>query len=241
MWSRLGQALLSGLNLFLPPACLLCGKLLPSTSDQQYICISCQGTMPSLGDAHCILCCRPFPKATSTHLCGPCLKRPPHFSKVHAACAYQDGTKEAIHRLKYRNQVTLAKPLGEILGQAVSIAENDLLPDCIVPVPLHPSRLKDRGYNQALEIARPLAHKFQIPIDNKLLQRSRKTAQQQGLSAIERRNNLRNAFTLTASASTRKILLIDDVMTTGETVRECCRILNLGGAKDVQVAVVGRV
>jgi ComF family protein len=109
-----------------------------------------------------------------------------------------------------------------------------------VPVPLHPNRLRQRGYNQALEVARPIAQQLNVSIDTGLLQRIRKTPPQQGLSAIERRSNLRNAFDLTTTPSVRRILLVDDVMTTGETVRECCRTLRAGGVREVQVAVVGR-
>jgi ComF family protein len=112
--------------------------------------------------------------------------------------------------------------------------------DRIVPVPLHPDRLRSRGYNQSLEVARPIARQMKIPLDTTLLQRIRKTPQQQGLSATERRSNLRNAFALTSRPSELRILLIDDVMTTGETVRECSRTLIAGGVGEVQVAVVGR-
>ncbi|MDT8443776.1 MAG: ComF family protein [Desulfuromonadales bacterium] len=167
------------------------------------------------------------------------MKRPPSFSIVHAAGLYQGSLKEAVHKLKYRNQLPLAKPLGQLLGKCVAAAAS-IAPDLIIPVPLHPSRLRQRGYNQALEVARPIAQQLTVPLVTTLLQRSRNTPQQQGLSAIERRSNLRNAFTLSAEAQALKILLVDDVMTTGETVRECSRMLLSGGAKEVQVAVVGR-
>ena len=133
--------------------------------------------------------------------------------------------KDAIHQLKYRNQVNLAEPLGKPLGKSLEVAEVGFKPDCIIPVPLHPGRLKKRGYNQALEISRPLARKMQVPIDTTLLQRTLTTPPQQGLTAAERRSNLRNAFIVTTTTSARNILLVDDVMTTGETVRECCRVL----------------
>jgi ComF family protein len=153
---------------------------------------------------------------------------------------YQGSIKDAVHHLKYRNQLTLAKPLGQLLGKVIASTDNGFVPDHIIPVPLHPDRLRERGYNQALEVARPIARQLGIPIDTTLLQRSRKTQQQQGLSAAERKRNLRNAFTLAARVSKLKILLIDDVMTTGETVRECSRTLLTGGVEEVQVAVVCR-
>lgn len=152
----------------------------------------------------------------------------------------QERVKDAIHQLKYRNQVNLAEPLGKLLGKSLEVAEVGFKPDCIIPVPLHPGRLKKRGYNQALEISRPLARKMQVPIDTTLLQRTLKTPPQQGLTAAERRSNLRNAFIVTTTTSARNILLVDDVMTTGETVRECCRVLMKNNIAEVQVAVIGR-
>jgi ComF family protein len=159
---------------------------------------------------------------------------------VHVVGQYQGQIKLAIQNLKYRNQVILAKPLGNLLGEVLTSQMKEFIPHCIVPVPLHPKRLKQRGYNQALEIARTVARQTAVPLFNTLLQRIRNTPRQQGLSASERSSNLRNAFSLTSEALDLNILLIDDVMTTGETARECCRALLTGGAAEVQVAVVGR-
>ena len=240
MWTRLRQELAACVNLFLPPACLLCRQLLTTDLDAQSICRDCLADMPPLSSAHCSCCAQPFPSAASNHLCGVCLKRPPSFSIVHAAGLYQGNIKDAVHQLKYRNQITLAEPLGQILGKVIAASRSGFAADCIVPVPLHPHRLRKRGYNQALELARPISRELSIPLDTTLLQRNRKTLQQQGLSATERRSNLRNAFTLAAKTPAIKVLLVDDVMTTGETVRECCRVLIAGGVKEVQVAIIGR-
>lgn len=240
MWASLRRALSASIDLFLPPACLLCSQPLPPASEPQSFCTSCRSDLPPLGKSYCSRCAQPFNGSASKHLCGTCLKRTPAFSRVHAACSYQGSVKEAIHHLKYRDQVILAQPLGQLLLSTAEASITSFKPDCIIPVPLHTSRLRSRGYNQALEIARPLAHKLRVPLDTGLLQRTRKTRQQQGLSAIERRDNLRNAFTLTKATSARKVLLVDDVMTTGETVRECCRVLCKGGISEVQVAVIGR-
>lgn len=240
MWTRFRHELAACVDLLLPPACLLCGQLLPTGLDAQSFCHDCLTAMPPLSPAHCRCCAQPFPSATSNHLCSTCLKRPPSFSTVHAAGIYQGSIKDAVHQLKYRDQLTLAEPLGRILTKVITTAGLCFTPDCIVPVPLHPHRLRQRGYNQALEVARPISRELSVPLDTTLLQRSRKTQQQQGLSATERRSNLRNAFVLTSKAAARKILLIDDVMTTGETVRECCRTLVAGGVEDVQVAIIGR-
>lgn len=240
MWTNLHRALSAGVDLFLPAACLLCGEFLPAGFDPREFCAECQANMPPLGRSHCSCCSQPFPASSSQHLCAICLQRPPAFSIVHAACSYQELVKDAIHQLKYRNQVNLAQPLGKLLGKALEATEDGFRPDCIIPVPLHPGRLKKRGYNQALEISRPLAKKLQVPIDTTLLQRTLETQPQQGLTAVERKNNLHNAFIVTTTTSARNILLVDDVMTTGETVRECCRVLMKNKITEVQIAVIGR-
>ena len=127
-----------------------------------------------------------------------------------------------------------------ILGEVVAKAEPAKPFDCILPVPLHQHRLRARGYNQAIEIARPISHQLKLPMQTGLLQRSRRTRPQQGLSAAERKRNLRNAFTLSWQLTGARILLVDEIMTTGATVQECCRTLLRGGAREIQVAVVGR-
>ncbi len=247
MWTSCRRAVTASIDLLLPPVCLLCGKFLPTNHSVQSFCHDCLASMSPLGPAHCSRCAQPFPDSTSIHLCGNCLKRPPAFSIVHAAGLYQGGIKDAVQRLKYRNQISLAKPLGQLIGNVIEAAKADFVPDCIVPVPLHLDRLRQRGYNQALEVSRPIAKQLGITVDTGLLQRIRNTPPQQGLPAIERRSNLRNAFDLTLTLSdpsltsaAQRILLVDDVMTTGETVRECCRTLLAGGVGEVQVAVVGR-
>jgi len=238
--SRLSQALAACSEMLFPPACQLCGQLMTIKDGHADFYRSCVSGFSPLGSACCPLCAQHYPDAISRHFCGTCLQRPPPFSNVYALGQYQGHIKGAIQRLKYRNQVTLAKPLGNVLGKVLTSQMQGFNPHCIVPVPLHPNRLKQRGYNQALEIARPIARRMAVPLNIRLLQRIRNTPRQQGLSAHERSRNMRNAFSLTAEALALDILLIDDVMTTGETARECCRALLNGGAAEVQVAVVGR-
>jgi ComF family protein len=240
VWTRFYRALTASVDLLLPPACLLCGRLMTSSEGNAPFCPACLNGMPPLGSAHCPCCARPYPAATSIHLCGTCLERPPAFSVVHAAGLYQGAAKDAVHRLKYRNQLTLAKPLGQLIGRTVGQGGAGFLPHCIVPVPLHPRRLRKRGYNQALELARPLARQLKAPLETGLLQRVRHTPPQQELTAAARNGNVHRAFALTASAAQLTILLVDDVMTTGATARECSRVLRAGGAAEVRVAVFGR-
>ena len=240
MWQKFCNSLKASVDLFLPPACLLCGQRLDNSAKGPDFCETCMAGVTPLGPAHCCLCAQPFANATSSHLCGSCLKRPPGFTRVHVAGRYHGSIKDAVHRLKHCNQLVLAKPLGLILGEVVADAAHACRFDTIVPVPLHRQRLRARGYNQAVEIARPLSRQLGLPIEAGLLQRSRRSPPQQGLAADQRRRNLRQAFILAGPVAGARVLLVDDIMTTGETVRECCRILSQGGAEDIQVAVVGR-
>lgn len=240
MWTRVYEALAACLNLLLPAACLLCGRQLAGPDGEAAFCHGCQTSMLPLGPGHCRRCALPFVHAQAHHLCGACLRQPPVFTTVHTAGLYQGGIKDAVQRLKYRDQLILAAPLGRLLGTSLAAEASRFAAHCVVPVPLHPERLRQRGYNQALEIARPLARQLGVPLDVTLLQRIRRTPPQQGLTAAERRRNVRNAFALTATTLPANILLVDDVMTTGATVRECSQTLLAGGAREIQVAVVGR-
>ncbi len=241
MWGDIRQTLVSGLDLLLPPACLLCCQALRVDHNGFSLCDACMGNFHPLGPAHCSLCAQPFPgQSPDIHLCSKCLRKPPLFSTVHTLGSYQGSIKKAVQHLKYRNQLTLAKPLGLLLAEKLDDMTGDNRPDLLIPVPLHRKRLRQRGYNQAVELARPVARKLRLPLTTKLLKRIRQTPPQQGLSAEERRQNIRNAFDLTNTIQGQKILLLDDVMTTGETIRECCRILHLGGAGEIQIAVFGR-
>lgn len=241
MWQTVYKSLKASVDLLLPPVCLLCGLRLHDAADSGGFCAACMAGIAPLGAACCCLCARPFAGATASHLCGSCLQRPPGFTMVHAAGRYHGSIKDAVHRLKHCSQLALARPLGRILGEVVAGAAAGGRFDMIVPVPLHRHRLRTRGYNQAVEIARPLSRQLGLPIQAGLWQPSRRTPQQQGLSADQRSRNLRQAFTLARQVTEARILLVDDIMTTGETVRECCRMLAQGGAEEIQVAVVGRV
>lgn len=239
MWPRCQQAFTATLDLLLPPVCLLCADPLSSSSGIS-LCTSCLSKVPPLGEGHCTCCAQPFHSPASNHLCGKCLQQPPAFSSVHAAGLYQGSVRDAVHKLKYRSQLALAKPLGELISATLLAQCKEFAPDRIIPVPLHAKRLRQRGYNQSVEIARPVARSLKVPLDVKMLKRARYTPPQQGLTAKDRRKNLRNAFALTSVPRAEKVLLIDDVMTTGETLRECSRLLLEGGAQEVCVAVVGR-
>jgi len=225
------------LELLLPPSCSLCGRLLPRGSVAVF-CPGCRKHMPPLPPARCSRCALPF--ATSVpmqHLCGTCLRESnPAFATVHAAGRYEGLLRTAIGRFKYAGAVGLDRPLADLILAACDLPTVDLL----VPVPLHHDRLRRRTYNQSLLLARLLAARLQRPVAADLLRRNRATPPQQGLPADVRRRNLRGAFALAADPAGSRVLLVDDVLTTGSTARECSRVLRAGGASGVDVAVIAR-
>jgi len=143
-----------------------------------------------------------------------------------------------IRRLKFHQDLPMARLLGQSL--AASVAAARFRPDAIVPVPLHPRRLRRRGFNQSVEIARPLADRIRAPLIVDGVDRVRDTPNQAGLNRRERRRNLLNAFDVTADLREMNVAIVDDVMTTGETVRQLARALRKAGAGSIAVWVVAR-
>jgi len=174
------------------------------------------------------------------HLCQACLLEPPPFLKVETVGLYEGRLRQAVHRFKYRGEFSLDRSLGHLLASVLESSDADFRPDLLIPVPLHLNRLRERGYNQSLLLARVLGRRWRIPVCSRLLVRVLPTPPQQGLRAAERRRNIKGAFRVNASLKGEKVLLIDDVMTTGATARECSGTLLSAGAKEVCVAVIGR-
>jgi ComF family protein len=228
------------IQLFLPPSCPLCARELAGLGDAR-LCGDCREQIPPLPPSRCPLCALPFVcEDGSSHLCEPCIRNTPPFTAVAALGAYEGTLRHAVHRFKYQGQLNLDRPLGEMLAEAVRQLCEEVRPDLLVPVPLHPSRLRHRSYNQALLLARELGRKLTLPVASRLLQRCHPTPPQQGLSAKVRCHNLKGAFVLARPLAGERILLVDDVMTTGATATECTRTLLEGGGGDVAVAVLGR-
>lgn len=200
--------------------------------------------MPHLSRPWCPCCGLPFASTAAllhspTHLCAACRDREPLFDSARSAVAYDGVAASAIHLMKYQRRRLLAKPLGALL---LPLLEELGPVDGVVPVPLHVQRLREREFNQALALAQVVCRSTGRPLWWNRLERTRPTQAQVGLDAAERRRNVRQAF-LVRKADTvegRRILLIDDVMTTGSTVHECARVLKRAGAESVQVLTVAR-
>ncbi|MDX9710224.1 MAG: ComF family protein [Trichloromonas sp.] len=232
---------LSGLlDLLLPPTCAICRAEVAALSPAG-ICPNCLTQLLPLPIARCPRCALPYPtEEGGPHLCEACLRQPPDFSTVVAVGLYGDLLRESIHRFKYEQGIHLDHPLGALLAQRLGTDAPEFFPELILPVPLHPQRLRERGYNQSLLLARRLGKSLRVPTESRRLQRVRPTPPQQGLPLAARQRNLRGAFALSTPLRGEKVLLIDDVMTTGATVRECAQVLKSGGAGEIIVAVLGR-
>ena len=148
-----------------------------------------------------------------------------------------------MHALKFEGKTALARPLGDLLAEAGSAMLAVGAVDCLVPVPLHPSREAERGFNQSVLLANRVGRRWGVPVERRALRRRRPTLSQTDLDAERRRANVRGAFTLSRSAAVegRHVLLIDDVFTTGATVAECARVLLEAGASAVGVLTLARV
>lgn len=216
--------------LFLPYTCMVCNSI---GSGQQDLCELCYNDLPWLKTA-CQHCAQPLAD-TKTISCGHCIKYPPFFDRTLALFHYRLPIDQFIIRLKFRNKLLYGKLLGELFLEKLTLLDNKEKPDLILPVPLHKARLCERGFNQALEIARPIAKAMKIPIANTLAQRIRHTEAQSLIPADQRYKNIKNSFVITENLAGKYIAIIDDVMTTGHTVNELSKALRNAGAAKIDV------
>ncbi len=217
-----------GQRALLPGSCLLCA----ADAGPGLLCPPCEGELPLLPASRCPQC----GEATALgERCGTCLMTPPHFVAVVARWRYEFPVDRLIHALKYRHQTAVARWLGERMAAGLPEDEHWLL-----PMPLHPERLRERGFNQALEIARSIARQRRWPLLAEALRRERATAPQADLDQRQRQSNVRGAFACDIDLGGRPVVLVDDVLTTGASANECARVLALHGAGPVTVAVAAR-
>ncbi len=220
-------------RLLLPPRCLLCAA--PGAGDD--LCAACAAELPR-NPVCCARCAEPL--AQSAALCGACQREPPPWDTAWVPFRYE----WPLDRLESRFKFAAGLAAGRVLAaQWLASGPPPARPDLIVPVPLHRGRLRRRGYNQALELARPLASALGIPLRHDVLERVRVTAQQTELDAKRRRANVRGAFRLRPlrdAGLPAHIALLDDVMTTGATLAECARVLKRAGVARVDVWALAR-
>jgi ComF family protein len=208
--------------------CLLCA----APNQISILCNACHAALPYLDHARCPVCALP---TLNGAVCGHCLQHPPHFKHTLAVFAYAFPLDKLILALKYGERLHLAKLLVDKLAQSVSTR-----PDCIIPMPLHPERLRERGFNQSLQLARHLAQRLDIPVLPFACQRIRNTPSQSSLPWKERSKNMRKAFSCLTDVQGKHVAIMDDVMTTGATVNELALEIMNAGASEVSAWVVAR-
>jgi ComF family protein len=225
----------------LPSACALCGQ-----NNGQAICAGCEAQVFQLQPRRCHRCALPLPDDGSTTeiVCGACLKKPPSFDATIVATDYAAPLDRLALALKFGGRLELAPLLADLIRDTLLRNRAFALPSHLTAVPLGSCRLAERGFNQALEIAKPLSRSLGIPVDARLLVRQRETRAQSLLHPDERHANIRHAFLVPADAIERvrgrHLGVVDDVMTTGETLNEVAATLKRFGATRVTNFVFAR-
>ena len=210
--------------------CVLCGNM----SSNGLWCEPCDAAMPYLDMPLCPVCALPTPCG---EVCGHCLQTQPAYRHTQASFGYQFPVDRLIQAMKYQEQLALPGIFAEKLLARI---EKTHLPDYLIPMPLHPAKLKRRGFNQALLIAKPLAKALNIPLLSNACHRLRDTPSQTDLPWSERSKNVKDAFSCEMDLTGKHIALIDDVITTGASLNELARAVQNCGAADIRAWVVAR-
>lgn len=227
------------LDIIFPPRCSLCDRFIDDklrSFDSTDFCSECVSSFKRLTSPHCTVCWVPMKGSEDeNHLCGACSDNRPVYTEAAAPFIYEGLIADAIHQLKYGKKTYLSHSLGPFMA---SLAEgwigrkSGLI---TIPVPLHPKRLRERGFNQSLLLARQVAKALKLELDYLSLRRVRHTSPQMALGMKERHENVKEAFEVAGRKTfkDRAILLIDDVATTGTTLNECAKALTAAGASEV--------
>ena len=215
-----------------PTLCALCGGY---GQRGRELCCGCERDLPAITVA-CTQCGAPLP---APGRCGRCQLRPPAYGRTVAIYHYRPPLDTLVKRLKFKNDLHLARLLGGLMAERLT-ATDITMPDVIVPVPLHVRRLRERGFNQALELARPIAERLAIPLDWHHVIRTRATDPQSDLPAKLRSRNVKGAFSVAAGFTAQTVAIVDDVMTTGHTVNELALTLRRTGVTNICVWTCAR-
>ncbi|MFT4178724.1 MAG: ComF family protein [Thermomonas sp.] len=230
--SKVDSRLRAPLCWLFAPRCLVCGQAGMPGRD---LCNACHADLPWLDNA-CERCALPLPHAGT---CGACLQHSPPLDAVHAAFDYAFPLDRLLPRLKFHRDFAAGRVLAQCMAERFATLPR---PDALVPVPLHRMRLRQRGYDQTLELAKLLARALALPLRAKLLHRQKSTRAQSRLDANARRRNLRGAFRVDAASTLpAHVVLLDDVMTTGATLHAAAIALRKAGAQRVDAWVCARV
>ena len=220
------------LNLLLPPRCVSCGRL------GAWFCADCLSGIVRVTPP---LCRRCGYTVVSEGLCTHCQTSPLRIECIRSVCFYEGVCRKAIHAFKYDGCTVLARPLGRLMSDYWTRYPTLSCADVVVPVPLHPARLRERGYNQAGLLAREMANVVGLTSDERCLARLRATPPQVGLSGRQRKDNVRGAFCCSGEeCAGRQVVLVDDVCTTGATLEACAAALYQAGAGGVRALTLAR-
>ncbi len=226
-------------DLLFPPRCLGCALRLGS-SRPPLLCPDCAADLVVLGSPLCTCCGVPFPGGAD-HLCGDCLLGSHGFDLARSLLQYKPPVSDLILSLKFTGNLATIATIRELMART-GIMDHFTEPEIVLPVPLHVDRLRQRGFNQAMVLAKGCLPQWQKRIAPLVLRRHQPTLPQSSLSGKERRTNLIRAFSVAEPAVVRGavVLLVDDVYTTGSTVNACSKVLRTAGAKRIEVLTVAR-
>ncbi|MGC2165202.1 MAG: ComF family protein [Gallionella sp.] len=210
--------------------CVLCGSM----SDDGLWCKACDESLPYLRSDHCPVCALPTP---SGQICGHCLNEPPLYTRTRAVFRYAFPLDKLIQGMKYGDQLPLAHELAKRLALRVG---NDIPPDCVIPMPLHPAKLRERGYNQSMLLAAAISRQLDVELLSNAAKRTRNTPAQSTLPWKDREKNVRDAFSCNTDLGGKHVALVDDVLTTGASMNALAKTIRKCGAAEISVWVVAR-
>lgn len=227
------------LDLLFPPRCQVCQEF-----NSKPLCDQCRQSIRMIQPPFCQGCGRPFdPLAQGAPICSECRQGDFRFDGSRSAGRFEGNLREAIHALKYRGRTRLAQPLGELLAHCwTQFAPEGAKVQLVIPVPLHVTRARERGFNQSELLARVVAQTHEVALNATTLQRVRRTRPQIELSRSERADNVRGAFAVCDESAVKgqTVLLVDDMFTTGATLNECARALRHAGAERAYCLTLAR-
>jgi len=235
------------IDLIYPPRCFACTEFLWDreafvNGRRLYFCKPCLSSFPVLESPFCLVCCKPLEGTGPGRLCKDCSRHPPEFDLLVSPYLYEPPVVDCIYQLKYTPKPHVGKSLGVLLGAFALEVLGGIDDPVLLPVPLHKKRLRQRGFNQSLILAKEAAKTIRGELDFTSLQRTRFTSPQVDLQKKERIRNVKGAFGLSSPEKFqgRQVILVDDVATTGSTLNECARVLKKAGAQEVVALVLAR-